>query len=69
MLSDLRESGAIEQDANKVIFIYRDGYYSKNNDTTTEIIVAKNRAGSLGTAVLDFRGATSKFTNEDFKPF
>jgi len=69
MLSDLRESGAIEQDANKVLFIYRDGYYSKNNDTTTEIIVAKNRAGSLGTAVLDFRGATSKFTNEDFKPF
>ena len=46
MLSDLRESGAIEQDANKVLFIYRDGYYSKNNDTTTEIIVAKNRAGS-----------------------
>ena len=45
------------------------GYYSKNNDTTTEIIIAKNRAGSLGTAVLDFRGATSKFTNEDFKPF
>jgi replicative DNA helicase len=69
MLSDLRESGAIEQDANKVIFIFRDGYYSKNNDTTTEIIIAKNRAGSLGTAVLDFRGATSKFTNEDFKPF
>tara|TARA_R110000737_G_scaffold86681_2_gene119381 strand:+ start:1952 stop:3244 length:1293 start_codon:yes stop_codon:yes gene_type:complete len=69
MLSDLRESGAIEQDANKVIFIYRDGYYSKNNDTTTEIIVAKNRAGSLGTAVLDFRGDISKFTNEDFKPF
>lgn len=69
MLSDLRESGAIEQDANKVIFIYRDGYYSKNNDTTTEIIVAKNRAGSIGTTMLDFRGATSKFTNEDFKPF
>lgn len=69
MLSDLRESGAIEQDANKVIFIYRDGYYSKNNDTTTEIIVAKNRAGSLGTAMLDFKGAISKFTNEDFKPF
>lgn len=69
MLSDLRESGAIEQDANKVIFIYRDGYYSKSNDTTTEIIVAKNRAGSLGTAVLDFRGDISKFTNEDFKPF
>ena len=69
MLSDLRESGAIEQDANKVLFIYRDGYYAKNNDTTTEVIVAKNRAGSLGTAMLDFRGATSNFTNEDFKPF
>ena len=69
MLSDLRESGAIEQDANKVLFIYRDGYYAKNNDTTTEVIVAKNRAGSLGTAMLDFRGATSSFTNEDFKPF
>ena len=69
MLSDLRESGAIEQDANKVIFIYRDGYYSKTNDTTTEIIVAKNRAGRLGTAVLNFRGDISKFTNEDFKPF
>ena len=69
MLSDLRESGAIEQDANKVLFIYRDGYYSKNNDTTTEIIVAKNRAGSTGTTMLDFKGATSKFNNEDFKPF
>jgi len=69
MLSDLRESGAIEQDANKVLFIFRDGYYAKNNDTTTEVIVAKNRAGSLGTAMLDFRGATSSFTNEDFKPF
>ena len=69
MLSDLRESGAIEQDANKVIFIYRDGYYSKNNDITTEVIVAKNRAGSLGTATLDFYGATSTFLNNGFTPF
>ena len=69
MLSDLRESGAIEQDANKVIFIYRDGYYNKNNDTTTEIIIAKNRAGGLGTATVQFDGAISTFKADGFTPF
>ena len=69
MLSDLRESGAIEQDANKVIFIYRDGYYNKNNDSSTEIIVAKNRNGSLGTTTVQFYGGLSTFKSDNFTPF
>jgi replicative DNA helicase len=67
MLSDLRESGAIEQDANQVLFIFRDGYYNKiDTSGDTEIILAKNRAGQTGTINLSFDGAKSIFT--DFKP-
>tara|TARA_R110000796_G_scaffold252629_1_gene389090 strand:+ start:6011 stop:7324 length:1314 start_codon:yes stop_codon:yes gene_type:complete len=74
MLSDLRESGAIEQDANQVMFIYRDGYYQKNDTSgDTEIILAKNRAGQTGTINLSFDGAKSTFTDfvqtNDYKPF
>lgn len=73
MLSDLRESGAIEQDANQVMFIYRDGYYNKlDTSGDTEIILAKNRAGQTGTIQLNFNGAKSTFTDfvmNDYKPF
>ena len=63
--ADLRESGAIEQDADIVMFVYRDEYY--NPDTkepgVAEIIVGKNRAGSVGTAKLTFVGAHTSFEN------
>ena len=70
MLSDLRESGSIEQDADTVIFIYRDEYYmdadnKKNIDITkapvAEIIVAKNRHGSTGTVKLNWIGRYTTF--------
>ncbi|MGE7753290.1 replicative DNA helicase [Lysinibacillus fusiformis] len=50
MLSDLRESGSIEEDADVVVFLYRDAYYSKNDEEDSlEIIIAKNREGEVGT--------------------
>lgn len=55
MLSDLRESGSIEEDADVVIFLYRDAYYSKNDDDDSlEIIIAKNREGEVGTVNAKF---------------
>jgi len=71
MLSDLRESGAIEQDADIVTFIYRPGYYGIEESDfdvpqdLTEIILAKHRNGSLGTVNLRFIGEFVKFTNFD----
>ncbi len=65
MLSDLRESGALEQDADIVAFIYRDEVYNKEPDNskkgTAEIIVAKNRNGATGTALMHFLGAYTRF--------
>ena len=48
MLSDLRDSGAIEQDADLVTFLYRDSYYQMNNDLSVELIISKNRHGRIG---------------------
>lgn len=69
-LSDLRESGAIEQDADIVMFIYRPEYYKIMTDeagNSTEgkamIIIAKHRSGSLGDPVLNFQGRITKFSN------
>ncbi|RZF22525.1 replicative DNA helicase [Halobacteriovorax vibrionivorans] len=65
MTSDLRESGSIEQDADIVMFVYRDEYY--NPDTKdqgiAEVIVGKNRGGEVGTAKLTFVGAHTSFEN------
>ena len=65
MLSDLRESGSIEQDADIVIMIYREDYYNENQSNTpvTEFIVAKHRNGPVGTARLTFDSKTTDFEN------
>ena len=68
VLSDLRESGSIEQDADVVAFIYRDDYYNKeakidDNMSKTEIILRKNRNGRIGTAELLFKKNTLSFMN------
>jgi len=65
ILSDLRESGAIEQDADLVMFIYRDDYYNQESDkkNVAEIIIAKHRNGSVGTVELVWLGKYTKFAN------
>lgn len=67
MLSDLRESGAIEQDADIVMFLYRDDYYNEDSEkkNIAEVILAKHRAGSTGTVELAWLGNYTKFANLD----
>ena len=67
MLSDLRESGAIEQDADIVMFIYRDDYYNEDSPKkgVAEIILAKHRGGSIGTIELLWLGNYTKFVDLD----
>lgn len=67
MLSDLRESGSIEQDADIVLFIYRDDYYNNEseNRNTAELIVAKNRHGETGTVDLQWMGQFTSFAAQD----
>ena len=81
MLSDLRESGSIEQDADMVVFLYRPEYYKITEDEmgnptagTGEVIIAKHRNGSLENVILKFIGKYTKFAdldgdfNSDFNP-
>jgi replicative DNA helicase len=65
MLSDLRESGAIEQDADLVVFIHREDYYNKETDQKgiAEIIIAKNRSGETHTVKLGWIGEFTLFVN------
>lgn len=65
MLSDLRESGAIEQDADIVMFLHREDYYNADTEkkNVAEVIIAKNRSGSTGTVELAWLGNYTKFAN------
>ena len=69
LLSDLRDSGSIEQDADIVLFLYRNAYYKKDdpNPNVSECIVAKNRHGETGTAYLGWDGQFTKFRNVDVR--
>lgn len=71
LLSDLRDSGAIEQDADIVMFLYRDSYYKKDKDDEAmmqeiepvEVIIAKHRNGEVGTVEIGWKGECTKFVN------
>lgn len=69
MLSDLRESGAIEQDADEVLFLYRDEYYNPNSEDKgiAECIVSKNRHGEVGTVKLQWVPQYQTFTDREWK--
>ena len=68
ILSDLRESGAIEQDADVVMFLYREDYYNRNKenfvpDNLCEVLIAKQRMGETGKAVIGWQPRFTKFIN------
>ena len=69
MLSDLRESGAIEQDADEVLFLYRDEYYNPNTEDAglAECIVSKNRHGEVGTVKLQWAPQYQTFSDREWK--
>ena len=75
MLSDLRDSGSIEQDADVVLFLYRSTYYGDegsdgdaSGDSTVEVIIAKNRHGAVGTVKMGWIPQFTKFVTRDFTP-
>ena len=69
MMSDLRESGAIEQDADVIMFIYRDDYYNENSEekNVAECIVSKNRHGETGTVKLQWLPQFTTFADREWK--
>ena len=70
MLSDLRESGSLEQDADAVFFLYRDEQYNPESQEAgmAEVIVAKRRSGPTGTVKLAFLGRFTRFENMAYRP-
>jgi replicative DNA helicase len=69
VLSDLRDSGSIEQDADMVIMLYRQDYYDSLDTGNAEVIVRKNRMGETGEFELSFDGALSKFLDPEDAAF
>ena len=73
MMSDLRDSGSIEQDADIVMFLYRDDYYGSDENgqvepsavSQIEVIIAKNRHGGTGTVIMNFDKTKTKFYDRD----
>lgn len=64
MMSDIRESGSVEQDADVIMFLYRDSYYNKaSDDDTLEMIIAKNRNGPIGTVVTRYNKHTGEISD------
>jgi replicative DNA helicase len=65
MMSDIRESGSVEQDADVIMFLYRDVYYDKNSENHfLEIIVSKNRNGPVGTVKVNYSGDTGTIEDQ-----
>jgi replicative DNA helicase len=66
MMSDIRESGSVEQDADVILFLYREAYYDKDStDSSLEIIVSKNRNGPVGTVRVNYNEHTGKLENQN----
>ncbi|KEF40147.1 replicative DNA helicase [Schinkia azotoformans MEV2011] len=68
MMSDIRESGSVEQDADLIMFLYREKYYNKDSDDNTlELIIAKNRNGPVGTVRVQYNEHTGEITDDNGK--
>jgi replicative DNA helicase len=65
MMSDIRESGSVEQDADVILFLYREAYYSQDStDHSLEIIVSKNRNGQVGTILVNYNQHTGRIEDQ-----
>jgi replicative DNA helicase len=65
MMSDIRESGSVEQDADVILFLYREAYYNQDStDHSLEIIVSKNRNGPIGTILVNYNQHTGRIEDQ-----